>query len=235
MKRIIFKQINSHCKTNLFENQFGFKQRRSAVTQLLLFLNSLYAKLDAVKTKELSVFYLDFVKAFDKFSRKKLIEIFHLFEIVGKLLKLIESYLNRRKQSVKINNALSEKFEITSGVPQGSILGPLLFLIILNDLPSDTPLTENFGFADVFKLIKLNQEELKKGVEGIENWCDRNHMTLNASQCKLLFLKSEQKASLKNKEVGDVHSQRDLGLIVSKNLNWNSNCNHRLSKATKAF
>ena len=60
-------------------------------------------------------------------------------------------------------------------------------------------------------------------------------MTLNASKCKLLSLKSKQKASLKNQELGEVHSQRDLGLIVSKNLNWNSNCNHRLSKATKAF
>ena len=58
-------------------------------------------------------------------------------------------------------------------------------------------------------------------------------MTLNASKCKLLSLKSEQKASLKNQELGEVDSQRDLGLIVSKSPNWNSNCNHRLSKATK--
>ena len=94
-------------------------------------------------------------------------------------------------------NALSEKLEITNGVPQESILGPLLFLI-LNDLPSETPLTENFGFADDFKLISVNQEELKKSVERIENWCDQNHMTLNASKCKLLSLRSEQKASLNN-------------------------------------
>ena len=134
-----------------------------------------------------------------------------------------------------IANIWSGGDAVISGVPQGSILAPLLFLIFINDLPSETPRTENFGFADDFKLISVNQEELKKSVEGIENWCDRNHMTLNASKCKLLSLKSEQKASLKNQELGEVHSQRDLGLIVSKNLNWNSNCNHRLSKATKAF
>ena len=235
LERIIFKRIYSNCRDSLFENQFGFRQRRSATTQLLLFLNSLYAKLDDVKTKELSVLYLDFAKAFDKVYHNKLIEKLHFFEIGGNLLKLIEWYLNKRKQCVKINNALSEKLEITSGVPQGSILGPLLFLFFINDLPSETPLTENFGFADDFKLISVNQEELKKSVEGIENWGDRNHLTLNASKCKLLSLKSEQKASLKNQELGEVDSQRDLGLIVSKKLNWKSNCNHRLSKATKAF
>ena len=115
-----------------------------------------------MKTKELSVLYLDFAKPFDKVSHNKLIEKLHFFEIGGNLLKLIESYINRRKQCVKINNALSEKLEITSGVPQGSILGPLLFLIFINDLPSETPLTEKFDFADDFKLISLNQEKAWK-------------------------------------------------------------------------
>ena len=193
MERIIFNRIYSHCKNNLFENQFGFRQRRSATTQLLLFLNSLYAKLDDVKTKELSVLYLDFAKAFDKFSHNKLIEKLHFFKIGRNLLKLIESYFNRRKQCVKIDNALSERIEITAGVPKGSILGPLLFLIFINAIPPETPLIENFGFADDFKLISVYQKELKKNVTGIENWCDRNHMTLNASNCKLLLSKANKK------------------------------------------
>ena len=107
LERIVFNRKYSHCKDNLVENQFGFRQR--SATTLLLFLNSLYAKLDDVKTKELSVLYLDFAKAFDKVSHSKLIEKLHFFEIGGNLLKLIESYLNRRKQFVKINKALSEK------------------------------------------------------------------------------------------------------------------------------
>ena len=85
---------------------------------------------------------------------------------------------------------MSEKFEITSAVPQGSILGLLPILIFINDLPSETPLTEHFGFADDLKLISVNQEELKQSVEGIENWCNQNHITLNASKCKILSLKS---------------------------------------------
>ena len=135
-----------------------------------------------MKTKELSVLYSDFAEAFDKVSHNKIIEKLHLIKTGGNLLKLIDSYLNRRRQCAKINYALSEQIETISGVRQNSILGLLLFLIFINGPPSETPLTEIFGFADDFTLVRVNQEELKRSVEVIESWCDRNHMTLYASK-----------------------------------------------------
>ena len=148
---------------------------------------------------------------------------------------IIISYLDKRKQFVEVENASSNLIQVSSGVPQGSILGPLLFLIFINDLPNARPHLEGYGFADDFKLIALNEIDLRNGPRGLENWCYENLMTTNTSKCKLLNLSGNLSAKLNDTELHPTNVPKDLGLLITPNLTWNENCEIRAQKATRAF
>ena len=231
----LFDQLYEHSRHKLHENQFDFRRQRSAVAQLLLFLDSVYKKFDDKNIKELAFIYLDFAIAFDKVAHHLLIDNLKIFGVGGKLLNIIISDLNKRKQFVKIENAPSNLTQVSSGVPQGSILCPLLFLIFINDLSSSSPHLESYGFADDFKLIALNEIDLRNGARGLENWCYEILMTTNTSKCKLLNLRGNLSAKLNDTELHPTNVQKDLGLLITPNLTWNENCEIRAQKATRAF
>ena len=115
---------------SLNENQFGFRKNRSATTQLLLFLDTVYRQFETISSDHISILYLDFAKAFDKLPHH-LIKKVESFDVGGNILLLLHSYLEDRKQFVKIGDCCSSLVNVTSGVPKGSILGPLLVLIFM--------------------------------------------------------------------------------------------------------
>ena len=147
----------------------------------------------------------------------------------------MHSYVEDRKEFVEIGNCCSGLENVTSGVPQGSILGPLLFLIFINDLPDANPNIEGFGFADDYKFIVHGQAKLDRSAKNIENWCRENGMELNANKCKLINVRGNLTTSMCSQEIKPTESQKDLGLIITSNLSWQGNCNHRVQKATSAF
>ena len=200
-EKILLDQLYEHSRHKLHENQFGFRRQWSAVVQPLLFLDSVYKKFDDKNIKELAVIYLDFAKAFDKVAHHLFIDQLKIFGAGGKILNIIIAYLDKRKQFVKIENASSNLIQVSSGVPQGSILGPLLFLIFINDLPNASPHLESYGFADDFKLLALTEIDLRNGARGLENWCYENLMTTNTSKCKLLSLRGSISAELNDTEL----------------------------------
>ena len=138
------------------------------------------------------------------------------FGIGGNLLKLINSYSSGHVKSVKLNNTVFSPLRVTSGVPQGSILGPLLFLMYINDLPDS--LQECFGYADDYKILFRNQDKVDEGKKKLESWCTLKNMKLNAKKYSLVVIKGKMTATIQNQEVTRSCLQSDLGLLVSNSL-----------------
>ena len=112
-EKVIFDVVSELVRKALHENQFGFRKRRSAILQFLLFLDKIYEDKDSIATEHLAVLYLDFAKAFDTVPHAQLINKLATIGISGKLLKLIDSNLSSRHQFDKINNSLTSTREFT--------------------------------------------------------------------------------------------------------------------------
>ena len=185
-EKLLFKILYSIIEAKLSNYQFGFRKRRSTVTQLLLFLNELYMNLD--KGEVSYCFYLDFSKAFDKVPHSILLDKLSLFGIGGNLLRLLSSYLSNRVQCVKVGDHYSNWQTITSGVPQGSVLGPLLFIVFINDLPSVCISSMMFLFADDSKGINTKLPELQPDLDECIDWAQKNDMQYNIPKNQFLSL-----------------------------------------------
>ena len=153
METIVRDQIVSHMMENsLFcDEQHGFVPGRSYMTQLLITIELWTEMLDT--GAPLDVIYLDFKKAFDSVPHKRLLSKLDAYGIGGLIKEWIKSFLVNRKQRVTVNGIMSSWSEVLSGIPQGSVLGPILFVIFINDLPDAVTSTTNI-FADYTKLFR---------------------------------------------------------------------------------
>ena len=179
LESIVRDEIIDHMKTNkLFSpKQFGFIGGRSTTLQLLHVLNIWTEILD--QGGELDVIYCDFMKAFDKVPHRRLAHKVNKYGIKNNVLGWITNFLSNRTQVVKVGNCNSEVRNVTSGIPQGSVLGPLLFVIYINDLPE--VVSENsyvYLFADdakVFREIKTHQDHiiLQEDINKLMVWSNK--------------------------------------------------------------
>ena len=136
--------------------------------------------------------YLDYAKAFDTVPHKLLLSKLSGFSIGGKLLKWIAAFLEGRRQRVIVNGSRSSWTRVTSGIPQGSVLGSLLFVCYVNDMPENITSTA-YMFADdtkVYRNIKthIDREVLQSGLSRLEDWSRKWQLRFNADKCKVLHI-----------------------------------------------
>ena len=153
---------------------------------------------------------------------------------MASLEELLQSYLKGRKHRAKVGNSISSELEVKSGVQKGSVLGPLFFIIFINDLP-ECIVSSCFGYADDYKVIATNTITLQIDATRIWKCCSQKLMTLNISKCKTLNLKGNGSISMNGKTLEQTQKEKDLGIIVSNDLTWTANAERRYEKAIKVF
>ena len=190
-EKIIFNSLYKYFNTNnlITKNQSGFRPGDSTTNQLLYLVNEIHEAFEDPKSLEVRAVFLDISKAFDKVWHEGLIFKLRQNGLNGGLLKLFESYLHNRQQRVVINGSYSEYLSIESGVPQGSVLGPLLFLIYINDLEKNIKSNINF-FADdtmLFSVVRdpaVSATELDHDLDLICRWAHKWKMEFNPDATK---------------------------------------------------
>ena len=185
------------------------------------------------KNVPVDVIYLDFAKAFDKVPREKLIQKVRSHGVHPELVRWINAWLSDRKQRVMINGKASTWKEVLSGVPQGSVLGPILFLIYINDLDGAI---ENVSmikkFADDTKLSKLitserDREELQRALDDLCNWADKWGMAFNIDKCKVMHVghnNPRYQYKMMGKILQSTEEEKDIGVTISASLKPGAQC-----------
>ena len=207
--------------------QHGFRTGRSTLTNLIEYYESILLLLQFHQTVD--SIYLDYSKAFDKCDHNIILNKLHLLGIRGKIHKWIESFLKNRQQRVVIRGFKSSPVWCVSGVPQGSVLGPLLFLILLHDINNGINDSMLSSFADDTKIWKAvsttrHEVELQNDLDLIYIWAQQNNMQLNSDKFQAIrFAEILQPCYYSNDQMQNIdHTSivKDLGIHLSQNLNF---------------
>ena len=241
MEHIVHSHIMHHLDKNgtLTDVQHGFRKYRSCETQLLETIDNLAKALN--NREQIDSILLDFSKAFDKVCHRKLLIKLNHYGITGNIHTWITDFLHNRTQRVLVRGTFSEPIAVKSGVPQGTVLGPLLFLVYINDMP-DTIKSKIALFADdtyLYKSIKSEDDiaALQNDIDQLVKWEKLWSMEFNPSKCFLLRITNKRKIlqgdyRIHNQTLKLVENAKYLGVTISKDLSWKKHVANITSKAT---
>jgi len=247
IESIVRDHIMDYFITNhLFSTQqYGFLKGRNTMLQLIKIIDMWTDMLE--EGGQIDVIYADLEKAFDKVPHNRLIQKLQSYNVNTEIIEWVRSFLSNRKLRVKVNNSFSNWMAVLSGIPQGSILGPLLFIIFINDLPDVCDLVWNiFLYADDAKLFRhirsvVDNMDLQNDITKVQSWIDKWQLSLNINKCIMVSygrqIDNSYKYYLRNDD-GDYCLQRldsfkDLGVTFDSNLSFKLHIAEKINKANR--
>ena len=243
-EKVVRRQIVDYIEGNqlMNPNQHGFRAGRSCLSQLLQHHDRITKLME--EGMNVDVIYLDFAKAFDKLDFNITIQKLHSIGITGKLLIWIQAFLTNRKQCVYVEGSKSCMEPVISGVPQGSVVGPLLFLIMLHDIDENIAASYVSSFADDTRVLAGisgadDVDNLQADLEKIYQWADKNNSVFNASKFQCLrygvnknIISDTVYYSNTQSTIESESSVSDLGVIMSSDAKFSEHITNITTKAS---
>ena len=244
MEHIIYHSIINHLNENniLIENQHGFRSNHSCITQLITLTEDISFALD--HQKQIDIILLDFSKAFDTVPHQRLMTKLRYYGINGSTYNWIQTWLTQRTQCVVLNSESSSPVSVMSGVPQGTVLGPLMFLLYINDITKDinSPLRL---FADdclLYRVINSVEDinRLQEDLNKLSEWADTWQLKFNISKCTVIRctrslspLTYDYTLHSHILDISDQHMY--LGVLIHKSLSWSPHISNVVNKASRTL
>ena len=244
LEHVVTSNIMKHADTFniMYPLQHGFRQRRSCETQLIEFIEDVTTNLSSGKQTDTLI--MDFSKAFDKVSHSLLLHKLHHYGIRGKTNRWIKSFLSERTQSVVVDGESSPSVDVQSGVPQGSVIGPCLFLFYINDMPLGIESTVRLFADDTIAYLtitsKADHNTLQQDLDKLAQWEVTWKMVFHPDKCQVLTISRKNVTSyyqytLHGHVLEHVTSAKYLGINITSDLRWGEHIAKVCNKANRTI